>query len=90
MVRHLKLVTPEVRVPYRIYRDPLPKPRRGREPKYPFAQMQVGDCFYVPVSEVKSASNLQAVARVWAKRNGKAWNFATRLAGTRIGIWRVA
>jgi hypothetical protein len=78
-----------LRQPLKIYRDPVPVARPGRRAKYPFALMHVGDCFYVPVSDVKSPNVLAASARQWAKRNGKNWKFVAREAGDMLGLWRV-
>jgi hypothetical protein len=78
-----------VRQPLKIYRDPVPASRSGRRAKYPFADMEVGDCFYVPASEAKSPNVLAAAARQWAKRNGKSWKFAARETAGMVGIWRV-
>jgi hypothetical protein len=75
--------------PLAIYRDPVPNAHRGRRPKYPFARMQVGDCFYVPLKEVKSANVLASSARQWAKRNNSDRKFVTRVVGDIVGIWRV-
>lgn len=78
-----------MRQPLKIYRDPVPQTRSGRRPKYPFAQMNVGECFYVPTTEVKSPYVLSASARQWARRNGRPWKFVARQVGDMIGIWRV-
>lgn len=75
--------------PLKIYRDPVPECRLGRRPKYPFANMEVGDCFYVPARDIRSANVLASSARQWAHRNGKDWKFATRVVGDMVGIWRV-
>jgi hypothetical protein len=79
----------DVRQPLKIYRDPVPASRSGRRAKYPFADMKVGDCFYVPALEAKSPNVLAAAARQWAKRNGKSWKFAARETAGMVGIWRV-
>lgn len=78
------------REPLRIYRDPLPGARPGRRAKYPFGQLQVGECFYVPLDEVRSLVTLNSAARQWTIRNSKDWKFATGVVGDRIGVWRVA
>lgn len=79
-----------MKVPYKIYRDPLPE-MRGRAPRYPFAEMCIGECFYVPVSQVKSRANLDAMTRMWAKRHGKEWKFAVReVDDEQFGVWRLS
>src|SRR5919106_887253 len=75
---------------YRLYRHPLPDVQSGRSPKYPFAHMGVGDCFYVPLETPETQHHLGTAARMWARRNSKEWKFATRIVGSRVGIWRVA
>lgn len=50
---------------------PMPASRRGRTPKYPFANMQIGDSFFVaknidePIDRVR---NRMLGACMWAKR----------------------
>ena len=78
------------REPYRIYRDPVPVARHGRKSRYPFDRMKAGDCFYVPLTEIKSPNVVVAAARQWAKRNSKDWKFVTRAVGNQVGVWRVA
>lgn len=78
-----------MRQPLKIYRDPVPQARSGRRSKYPFAQMEVGECFYVPAKEVKSPNVLAASARQWARRNGRCWKFVARQVDDMVGIWRV-
>ena len=78
------------REPYKIYRDPLPGSQPGRPSKYPFSQLKVGDCFYVPLGQLKSQNALASAARQWAKRNSKDWKFVTRVVGRQVGLWRVA
>ena len=75
--------------PLELYRDPVPKPQQGRRTKYPFPQMNVGDCFYVSLREVKSPNVLASSARQWAKRNNRNCRFVTRIVGDMVGIWRV-
>ena len=75
--------------PLELYQDPIPEPQQGRRPKYPFAQMKVGDCFYMPLKELKSPNVLASSARQWAKRNNRNCRFVTRVVSDRVGIWRV-
>lgn len=75
-----------MRVPYRLYRDPLPPPRS----KYSFSEMQVGDCIYIPLAHVSSPTALALAASEWARRKGKDWKFATKLGDGCVGVWRVA
>ena len=75
--------------PLQLYRDPVPDPQQGRRTKYPFDQMKVGDCFYIPLKELKSANVLASSARQWAKRNNRNFRFVTRVIDDMVGIWRV-
>lgn len=79
----------DMKVPYRIYCDPLPKRRNGRSSKYPISEMRVGDCFYVPVGELKSRASIEAMTRAWARRNSKAWKFVVSECDDQFGVWRV-
>ena len=72
-----------------IYHDPVPRPQRGRRSKYPFAQMDVGACFYLPLEEVRSPNVLASAARQWANRNNRDWKFVSRMVDGMVGIWRV-
>ena len=76
----------EMRVPYKIYRDPLPPRRRS---KYRFSQLEVCDGLLIPLSQVKSPTELASAAGEWAKMTGKNWKFATRVGDGCVGIWRV-
>jgi len=85
---------------------PLPPSRRGYsvrgELKYPFAQMEIGDCFDVPLASVKrrgrqatpayAQSQLGVSARYYAKRYDPFAKFTTRVVenGTTIRVWRTA
>jgi len=66
---------------------PLPALRRaGRKSKYPFAEMEPGDSFFV--KDVK-ASSLHTSALCFAKRHQPAWKFVTRKVEGGTHIWRV-
>ena len=58
---------------------------RGRQPIYPFAQMDVGDSFAAPVAKWNT---IRTVSGQWAKRLGR--QFVTRRDGDSIRVWRVA
>lgn len=61
---------------------PIPKFRLGREPKYPFAEMEPGDSFVAP-------KNARAAAYVYGMRSNA--TFMTRAVDKdHIRIWRVA
>ncbi len=84
-----KRQAPELTEAFKVYRHPLPDAQPGRRSKYPFAQMKVGECFYVPIQELKSKNALAAAARQWASRNSKDRKFATRVVDDLVGIWRI-
>ena len=75
-----------MRVPYRIYRDPLPPPRSKRS----FSRMEVGDCVYIPLAHVSSPTAPAAAAIDWAKSRGKDWKFVSSVGDGYVGVWRVA
>jgi len=62
---------------------PIPE-TAGNGAVYPFAEMEVGDSFYV---EGKTSNQLQNAASHWRKRKG--WKFATRTKEGGARIWRV-
>jgi hypothetical protein len=66
---------------------PLPPARtgHGQHYRYPFADMEPGDSFAVPVG---ASSSLKASATQFAKRNRV--TFATRVEGGNIRCWRTA
>lgn len=78
---------------------PLPehKPGAGKPNKYPFAEMEIGDSFAVPIPRGKSVSkartSLHSAALSFTRYNNLNWTFKTgeevvdRLAYVRI--WRV-
>ena len=76
-----------MRVPFKIYRDPRPLRRSS---KYPFSEMEIGDCFYVPLAHVSSPRDLASAAKDWAKSNGSNWKFVVREADDQLGVWRVS
>lgn len=78
----------------------IPKKRSGGRPlghtKYPWAQMNVGDCFDVPVEDVEAkgrlmASNMRSVAGNHARRCGGGLKYAVRLMKQEgvVRVWRV-
>lgn len=79
---------------------PLPPKRvdlKPRTAKYPFAQMEVGDSFSVPLTGERrnngyvSATRLTSAAASHKKRN-PGWNFAIRTLpeDSVVRIWRTA
>lgn len=65
---------------------PLPEPRRGRPSKYPFAEMEVLDCY-----EVEDPEQVQRATRAayqHGARHGK--KFAARSTPVGFRIWRIA
>jgi hypothetical protein len=72
----------------------------GREAKYPFAQMEIGDSFEVPISTYRSkrhvttalvAATLNNCARGYAKTHKPYAKFATRKIGeSSVRVWRTA
>lgn len=62
----------------------------GRDAKYPFSYMRVGDSFAVKKEGAKTASRLNTCARAFAKRNGNGHKFAVRTLGEQVRVWRTA
>ena len=75
---------------YKIEADiPIPvavkKGGAGRKPKYPFAELQVGESFLVPG---KTTDKFGATVTLARKRTGR--NFTTRNVEGGVRIWRTA
>lgn len=79
---------------YEIVKDkPLPPraKRGGRRLKYPFAAMEVGDAFCVPVDGcAKRQANLITRAAAYTKQHGPHKKFTTRLLDGDVWVWRIA
>ena len=78
---------------YQIVKNkPLPSARGGgREVKYPFAKMKVGDAFEVsdvPANQ-KTRSSVSASARHYVKHHNPKAAFSTRLTDGSLWVWRV-
>lgn len=70
---------------------PMPNPKGGRPPVYPWRDMAVGDSFAVPVPSGRGSAQRSA-ARLQAKRHGGRYTCRTRVEdGVRVvRIWRTA
>lgn len=80
---------------FEIIKDAGPVPKGGREPKYPFRNMKIGDAFDAPLSGKKHITGsdmnrvrVQASAAGAAKRLGM--KFTIRQLPAAIRCWRVA
>lgn len=67
---------------------PIPQAPRGRRPKYPFAQLEVGDSFFVAGESRKIVTNLSRLAHSHKTRHGG--DFVTRVVDGGARVWRVA
>ena len=75
---------------FEIKKDvPIPAVRMpgGRDVKYPFRSMEIGDSFHAEVS-LAEAKKIQYAAAAYSRRNGV--KFTTRRSDTGVGIWRTA
>lgn len=64
--------------------------KRGRPPKYPFSQMEIGDSIVVPgKSSLTNECKAYNAAQQCARRMG--WKFSARqeVPGETVRIWRV-
>ena len=66
---------------------PCPEARMGRKPKYPFADMAVGDSVFFDNEPAGSMSLPAASAHNHGMRLGK--KFSSRKDGRGVRIWRV-
>lgn len=71
---------------YKIQKNiPIPaKKPQGRKQVYPFARMEVGDSFVVPLSKSKS---LASSINKYAKSLGM--KFTRRVLGKEVRVWRI-
>ena len=63
---------------------PVP-PKRGRVPKYPWREMEVGNSFFVPGMKIGAAGSRAASAK---KATG--WTFRCRSEDGGVRFWRTA
>ena len=61
--------------------------KKGRVPKYPWAQMEVGDCFWVSPDEMPGSG--QAGVSKAAVDGLGAGNFRTRKENGGVRVWRL-
>ena len=62
--------------------------RRGKPAKYPWAQLKVGDSFFV--EEKNKMYGMHASVSSYNKRSGKkAIKIATRIDGEGLRVWRI-
>lgn len=69
----------------------LPPPNTGG-PKYPWADMDIGDSFTVPVGDEdagKVADRVQRAGASWCERNRPSAAVRTRQQGDEIRVWMV-
>lgn len=59
----------------------------SRPAKYPFAELEIGDCFDCPIDRPRTRINVSMAAKGFAKRHGV--KFATRKIGDVVRCWRV-
>lgn len=64
---------------------PIPNDGRGRIPKYPWNEMEVGDSFFAAGMTTKELGSSLVGAR---KRTGK--NFTSRTVEGGVRVWRIA
>lgn len=82
---------------FEIHNDPFPRKSRpggpGREPKYPFAKLEVGQCVYAPLPDGVRARDEQGKLLFLAKfaTKGLERDFTTRIIHEKnvVGVWRV-
>lgn len=69
-------------------------PARKTRTEYPFAAMQVGDSFAVPVGEDQNAATvarrLYTAANLYMKRANNGTKYAVRTMDGSVRVWRIA
>jgi hypothetical protein len=59
--------------------------QKGRQTKYPFGSMEIGDSFYV---DDRNPSQISSVAYNWCKRNNSKNKFVVKQEGKGTRVWR--
>jgi hypothetical protein len=69
-------------------------PTRMPRNDYPFAQMEVGDSFGIPVPEGQKAASaarrMYAAVQAHSKRANNGTKYAVRTMGDQVRVWRTA
>ena len=60
--------------------------KRSRSHKYPFRELEVGDSFYVALSE-QEINVLRVLAWRFSKQTG--WRFVTKKVDSGVRVWRI-
>lgn len=72
----------------------VPFPANARKTKYPWAEMKVGDSFFVPVTDDAetrtTAQSLRSASRHFAHRHNNGHVFKTCHVAGGLRTWRVA
>ena len=67
----------------------MPKSRfQNKQRKYPWGEMEVGDCFDTGIRKNTGASYTTAGEK-WALKHGRKMKFASRMVNGTIWIWRI-
>ena len=69
-----------------------PKGIQSREKKYPFDEMNIGDCFMIGEHNSYKSTALSNASRSFVKYNKKTgWKFSVSMTDKgQIGIWRIS
>jgi hypothetical protein len=71
----------------------MPPDMRGRNPVYPFAEMKVGDSFFLPATEEATPSKIinriSAASATYRLRNNNGFRVAVRSLDGGVRVWRV-
>lgn len=68
---------------------PIPTSYTGKRCSYPFAQMKIGDSFFVKASDYQVFPKVRYAVAYWAKRHKGFW-YTTRKEGDGLRVWRIA
>ena len=63
---------------------PIPEPKRGRRPKYPWRQMNVGDSFFVPGRKTTFIAGI-----AWNQKNRYGTEWTCRAIDGGVRVWRI-
>ena len=62
----------------------------GRETKYPYKELEVGDSYLVKLKKYSKSkhASISSAAAQWVKRNELDWKFTVRKVDEGIRVWR--
>jgi hypothetical protein len=73
----------------RIIKESVTAAKSGRPLKYPFENMQPGDCLKIKDISVSTYNNISSAAHHFRRKKKPDWKFSVRLNNNQISLYRV-